>query len=77
MRGNRLLLAVLLLTPTLTARANDKTLLIELEQRSGALPASVSASGAVVVGGFGGGGGFYWMPTTGVDRHWRRWSPQA
>ena len=67
MPGKRLLLAVMLLTPTLTAGANDKTLLIELDQRSAALPASVSASGAVVVGSFGEGiGGFYWMPTTGA-----------
>ena len=62
----RLLLAVMLLAPTLTARASDKAVLIELEQRSAALPAGVSASGAVVVGALGTGGGFYWMPTTGV-----------
>ena len=42
-----------------------------LDQRSAALPAGVSASGAVVVGSFGEGGGFYWMPTTGAV-HWRR-----
>ena len=66
MRGNGLLLSMLLLVPALTARASDKPLLIELEQRSGALPGGVSASGAVVVGGLATGGGFYWMPTTGV-----------
>ena len=66
MRTRRLLLAVILLAPTMSARASDKTLLIELEQRSAALPGGVSASGAVVVGGLSTGGGFYWMPTTGV-----------
>ncbi len=66
MRGKRLLLAALLLTPTLTAAADDKTLLILLEERSGALPTSVSASGAVVVGSFASVGGFYWMPTSGA-----------
>jgi probable HAF family extracellular repeat protein len=52
--------------PALTARADDKTLLIELEPRSAALPAAISAAGTVVVGDFAEGGGFYWMPTTGV-----------
>ena len=66
MPAKRLLLAVMLLAPTLMARASDKTLLIELEPRSSALPSAVSAGGAVVVGGFNEGGGFYWMPTTGV-----------
>jgi probable HAF family extracellular repeat protein len=66
MRGNRVLLWMLLLVPAFTARASDKPLLIELEQRSDGLPASVSASGAVVAGGISTGGGFYWMPTTGV-----------
>ena len=66
MRGNRLLLSMMLLVPALTARASDKPLLIELEQRSGALPGGVSASGAVVAGGLATVGGFYWMPTTGV-----------
>ena len=66
MRGNRWLLPVLLLAPAFAARASDKALLIELEQRSGALPGGVSASGAVVAGGLSSGGGFYWMPTTGV-----------
>src|SRR3954453_13216477 len=48
-------------------RADDKTLLIELEERSQSLPTAVSASGAVVVGGLNeSGGAFYWMPTTGV-----------
>ena len=48
MRAQRLILAVL--APAFTARASDKTLLIELEPRIAALPADVSASGAVVVG---------------------------
>ena len=77
MPGKRLLLAVMLLTPMLTAGANAQTLLIELDQRSAALPASVSASGAVVVGSFGEGiGGFYWMPTT-VRSPLAALSPQA
>jgi probable HAF family extracellular repeat protein len=66
MRAKRLLLAILLLAPTLIAGASDKTLLIELDRRSSALPGGVSAGGAVVVGGFNEGGGFYWMPTTGA-----------
>jgi probable HAF family extracellular repeat protein len=66
MRAKRLLVMLVLLAPALTARADDKTLLIELEQRSSALPSAMSATGTVVVGGFAGGGGFYWMPTTGV-----------
>src|SRR4051812_3437529 len=40
--------------------------LIEIEPRSGALPAAVSANNYVVVGALDGGGGFYWRPTTGV-----------
>src|SRR3954453_5475191 len=48
-------------------RADDKTLLIELEERSHSLPPAVSASGAVVAGGLNeNGGAFYWMPTPGV-----------
>ena len=65
MRRKGLLLSLLLL-PALAARTSDKAMLIELEQRSGGLPAGVSASGAVVVGGLSSAGGFYWMPTTGV-----------
>jgi len=65
MRRNKLLLLIALLAPAFAVRASDKPLLIELSQRSGALPSGVSASGAVVVGGLGTGGGFYWMPTTG------------
>jgi len=58
---------VLVLASTFGMRADDRTLLIELESRSGALPSGVSASGAVVSGGFdNGAGAFYWMPTTGV-----------
>ena len=56
---------MLLLMPAL-ARASGNALLIELEQRSEALPGGMSASGAVVAGGLSTGGGFYWMPTTGV-----------
>ena len=66
MHAKRLFVAAALVAPALTARADDNTLLIELERRSAALPGSVSASGSVVVGSFDEGGGFYWMPTTGV-----------
>ena len=66
MRAKKVLLAAMLLAPALTAGASDKTMLIELDPRSGALPEGVSAGGAVVVGGSAQGGGFYWMPTTGV-----------
>ena len=58
---------VLVLAATLGMDADEKTILIELEPRSEALPTGLSASGAVVSGGFNGGrGGFYWMPTRGV-----------
>ena len=66
MRTGALILALLLLAPTWSGEASDKTVLIELELRSAAQPLKVSAGGAVVVGGLGTGGGFYWMPTTGV-----------
>jgi probable HAF family extracellular repeat protein len=57
----------LVLAFTFGIRADEKTLLIELEPRSEALPTGLSASGAVVSGGFNQGkGAFYWMPTTGV-----------
>ena len=56
----------LMLASTFGMRADERTLLIELEPRSGSLPTGVSASGAVVSGAFDNGGGFYWMPTTGV-----------
>jgi probable HAF family extracellular repeat protein len=45
--------------------ADDRTIFIELDARSGALPNAVNASGTVV-GKFDDGGSFYWMPTTGV-----------
>ena len=48
---------------TLSVRADDKALFIELP--AGALPRDISASG-MVVGGLRSGGGFYWLPTTGV-----------
>ena len=51
---------------TSPTKADDQTLLIELDARSGALASAVSASGSVVVGGLADGGAFYWMPTTGV-----------
>src|SRR5215510_1868548 len=51
---------------TFGIRADDKTILIELETRSESLPTAVSASGSVVVGGLNGINAFYWMPTTGV-----------
>jgi probable HAF family extracellular repeat protein len=58
---------VLVLASTFEMRADDKTLLIELESRSASLPIAVSASGAVVVGGLSTTqAAFYWMPTTGV-----------
>jgi probable HAF family extracellular repeat protein len=66
MRGTRLLLSLLLLVPAFAVRASDKATLILLDQRDNALPAGVSASGAVVAGSFAGTGGFYWMPTTGT-----------
>jgi len=62
----------LFLTPTLTlalcaltisTRADNKALLIELP--AGALPYDISSSG-MVVGELRSGGGFYWLPTTGV-----------
>jgi hypothetical protein len=53
---------VLVLASTFGIRADERTLLIELEPRSDALPTGLSASGAVVSGGFNNGaGGFYWM----------------
>jgi hypothetical protein len=54
----RLVLVLTVLAATLTIRANEIPLLIELDLRSGALPAGVSASGAVVVGQLTTGGGF-------------------
>jgi len=51
---------------TSPTKADDQTLLIELDARSSALASAVSASGSVVVGGLAEGGAFYWMPTTGV-----------
>ena len=66
MRGKRVILSLLLLVPAFAVRASDKALLIELDPRSAALPAGVSASGAVVAGSLAGIGGFYWMPTTGT-----------
>jgi len=54
----------LVLVFTFGIRADEKTILIELEPRSEALPTGLSASGAVVSGGFNGGlGGFYWNNT--------------
>lgn len=58
--------AVLILASNFGIRADEQTLLIELEPRSQPLPNGVSASGSVVVGGLESGGAFYWMPTTGV-----------
>jgi len=66
MRAKRLILVLALSAATLSVRASDKTLLIEIEPRTRLFPASVSATGAVLVGTLDGGGGFYWMPTTGV-----------
>lgn len=58
--------AVLVSVSTFSVRADDKPLLIELENRSESLPSALSASGATVVGGLNGINAFYWMPTTGV-----------
>jgi len=66
MRLLKLLAALMLVASTLTLRAQDKAFLLEIEPRSEALLAAVSASGAVAVGNFNGGGGLYWMPTSGV-----------
>ena len=58
---------VLMFAATFRIDADDKTLLIELDQRSAALPTDVSDSGAVVVGAISDGtGAFYWLPTTGT-----------
>jgi hypothetical protein len=43
-----------------------KTLFIDLERNSDALPNAVNPTGTIVVGKFASAGGFYWMPTTGV-----------
>ncbi len=67
MRFSSVILALLLLTPAfIEVYGDDKTVLIELDAKSSALPSAVSASGSVVVGSLNTGGGFYWMPTTGV-----------
>ena len=66
MRATRWILVLTVFAATLTVRANDTPLLIELEPRTRLFPAGVSAAGAVLVGALDGGGGFYWMPTTGV-----------
>jgi hypothetical protein len=55
-----------LLGPAGSVRAEDKTLLIELDRRSDALPNAVNPTGMVVVGKLSDVGAFYWMPTTGV-----------
>jgi probable HAF family extracellular repeat protein len=56
-----------LLASTIQLAADDKTILIELDRRSSALPAAMSASGAVVAGVINDTlNAFYWMPTTGV-----------
>jgi probable HAF family extracellular repeat protein len=47
--------------------ADDKTMLIELDLRSGLLPSSVSATGTIVVGNLDfTGASAYWMPTSGT-----------
>jgi probable HAF family extracellular repeat protein len=67
MRAKRSILVLILFAATLTVRANDTPLLIELERSSGAVANEVNAAGTIVVGSFeDGSGGFYWMPTTGV-----------
>jgi probable HAF family extracellular repeat protein len=58
--------AALTLAPMVRPHAAN-ALLIELNPRSGALPAAVSANNLVVVGGLADGtGGFYWLPGSGV-----------
>ena len=56
-------LAIAMLGLSLSVRAEDKALLIELPP--GVLPRDISSSG-MVVGGLITGGGFYWLPTKGV-----------
>ncbi len=63
MRTLKIFLTLALSALTLSVRADDKTLFIELP--AGVLPGDISASG-MVVGGLRSGGGFYWLPTTGV-----------
>jgi len=47
--------------------ADDKTVLIELDLRSGLLPSTVSAAGTMVVGNLDfTGASAYWMPTSGT-----------
>jgi probable HAF family extracellular repeat protein len=65
-RARRLILALLIVVPIVTARASDEALLIELDPRTRLFPSGVSATGAIVVGSLDGVGAFYWMPTTGV-----------
>jgi len=50
MRATRLILVLTVFAATLTVRANDTPLLIELEPRTRLFPAGVSAAGAVLVG---------------------------
>lgn len=56
----------LLIAASFGVRAEDKTILIELDRRSSTLATAVSASGAAAVGVFNPIGAFYWMPTTGI-----------
>jgi probable HAF family extracellular repeat protein len=58
----KLFLTLALCALTLGARAEDKTLLIELP---GSLPRDISSNG-MLVGALRSGGGFYWQPTTGA-----------
>jgi len=53
----RLVTALVLVTPTLTARANQ-AVFIEFEPRTRSFAASVSGTGALVAGTIDGGGGF-------------------
>lgn len=63
MRTLTIFLTLALSALTLTLRADDKALFIELP--AGVLPGDISAGG-MVVGELRSGGGFYWLPTTGV-----------
>jgi hypothetical protein len=64
---------LLVFVSSFAIRADEKTLLIELEPRSEALPTGLSASGAVVSGGFNEGkGGFLLDADHGRHFRWRR-----
>jgi len=59
----KLFVTLVLCALTLSARAEEQALFIELP--AGTLPRDISSNG-MVVGELRSGGGFYWLPTTGV-----------